>query len=305
MRNLIIAALVTLTLALPASAESTGAIHASGQHEIKLAPQKLRLSLHIRAEGADAKSAVEAFVKHKDRIKKDLLEMKAEEASIVIDAPTLAQTVPGIPAEYSAYAARYLPPPVPGEAARPNVPKVFVATSQVKAEWPLPTTDADALALIPETLKEQIKTRDLAGEKNKAKLDSSQQEKLEELQAAMRENYAASTEDSHDFTVAFVAKVDEESRKAAIKAAYDRAFAQAETLAAVTSHKLGNLVSLRCEETPSTEADAAMPNYAAAMSAAYLGLNANNIANHTDALSNSPAGLKLNVQVHVEFAIAK
>jgi uncharacterized protein YggE len=293
----------------PANAQTPvmtpGTVHATGQHAIKLAPQKLRLSLAIRAEGADAKSAIEAFVKHKDRVKKELVEMKADEASIEISSPQLSGSMAGMPQAWTSYPPRYFaePPPVPGEARPETMPKVFVALAQVKAEWPLPTTDADALAMLPETLKEQITKRDLAGTKNKAQLDPSQQEQVEELQAKMQElmSYATSTGEGQAFTVLFVAKLDEETRKQAIKAAYDRAVAQAQTLAAATGHKLGDVVSLRCEDRPSSGVGDVQAQYAAV---SYPGVNMFR-ADGDVALSTDPGGLGIGVKVDVAFAIAR
>jgi uncharacterized protein YggE len=291
--------------AVRAESAATGSIHASGQQEVKLAPKKLRMTLNIRAEGADAKSAIEAFVKHKERVKKELLEMKADEASIEIGAPQLSTNIPGMPDQWSSYAPRIYAQTQRAagvhDASQP--PKVYVAVSVVKAEWPLPTTDADALALLPETLKEQITSRDLVGQKNKAKLDKAQQEKIDELKAAMQENYAGSTEETQQFTVLFVADVDEQSRKQALKTAYDRAVAQAETLASVSGHKLGDLVSLRCDDShlPSPEDGAAAY---AAMAGIYPGVRSFEPPT-TGAQSTSPSGLKFNTKVDVEFAIAK
>ena len=250
-------------------APTPGALHATGRHELKLAPQKLRLSLVIRAEGTDGKSALESFMKHKERVKKALLEMKADEASIEFNSPLLTSGIAGVPEEYQSYVPRMFSRggSQPAKHDPADYPKTFVATSRVKAEWPVPTTDADALALLPETLKQQIKARDLMGEKNKAKLDKAQQEKLEELQAAMQENggYSSNNQEAQQISILFVAKVDEAARKAALKAAYDQALADANLLAAATGQKLGDLVSLRSEDVllPPVAADEQQNPYAA------------------------------------------
>jgi hypothetical protein len=213
-----------------------------------------------------------------------------------------------MPTEWSSYQPRYFAQlqraSGKGEAGKP--PKIYVAVGQLKAEWPLPTTDTDALAMLPETLKEQIDARDLMGQKNKAKLDKAQQEKLEELQAAMQENMGYSTsEENQPLAILFAAKVDEDSRKLAIKTAYERAVKQAETLAAVTGHKLGELVSLRCEDAPSVALDEYSSPYAQ-MQNAYAGARMAMASSQGEAaVSPSPGGLAINVKVDVEFAIAK
>jgi uncharacterized protein YggE len=293
-----------------ASAQATppGAIQATGQHEIKLAPQKLRLSLAIRAEGTDAKNAIEAFVKHKERVKKELVEMKAEESTIDISTPRLMGSMAGMPqvmpGTTSIFGLQAVPPPVPGESRPEGLPKVYTAVAQVTAEWALPTTDADALAMLPETLKEQIAARDLMGQKNKVKLDSVQQEKIEELQTMVQQtmSYAMSTGEGQPFTVQFVAKVDDETRTKVMRAAYERAVATAKILAAAAGFRLGELVSIRCDEAPSTGTNEVVSPYAAFPSVA--GAPAFKASSDV-AISADPGGLRFGVTVDVAFAKAK
>lgn len=287
----------------------SGSIHASGQHELKFEPQKLRLMLTIRAEGADAKSAIESLLAHKEGVKKELLAMKAEEASIDFGATQLSSGVPGMSAQMMRYGPQMIAQISRASNGDPaDVPKVYIAVSRVQAEWPLPTTDADALALLPETLKEQVKERDLMGEKNKAQLDGPQQEKLEEMQAAMQENmgYYSSEEETSPVIVLFVAKVDDEQRKEGIKAAYERAVAQAKMLAGVTGKQLGDLVSLRTSDLPSAGPDNLASMYNVSYTA-YAALAADQMSGaiSNEALNLSPSELKLIVHVDAEFALAK
>jgi uncharacterized protein YggE len=278
------------------------AIHASGQHDLKLEPQKLRLTLNIRAEGVDAKSAIEALLEHKERVKNELLAMKADEASIDFGAAQLTSGIPGMSAEMGPYAARMMARQVAGAL------KVYIAASRVRAEWPLPTTDADALAMLPETLKEQVKERDLRGEKNKAQLDEVQQEKLEEMQAAMQENMGYYSDNSEAATVLvmFVAKINEDDRKKAVSAAYERATAQAKMLSSVTGKSLGSLKSLRTGDVPIPATDEMESAYGQAYAAyaSYAGAQMNGVA-MDEALNTSPQGLKLLVRVEAEFALGE
>jgi hypothetical protein len=299
---------VTGDLAQGQSPQATASIHATGQHELKLEPQKLRLTLNIRAEGVDAKSAIEALIEHKERVKNELLAMKAEEASIDFGAAQLTRSIPGFSAEMAQFGARMLAQ-VAGasntDAA--DVPKVYIAASRVRAEWPLPTTDADALAMLPETLKEQVKERDLLGEKNKAELEGAQQEKLEEMQAAMQENmgYYSSGDETSAATVMFVAKIDENSRKEAVSAAYERALAQAKMLSSVSGKSLGNLKSLRAGDVTAPATEVIDSTYGTPY-AAYANFAASQPAgvDNDEAQSASPRGLKLIVRVEAEFALA-
>jgi uncharacterized protein YggE len=306
---LLLSACFSSSLLYAQSERESGTIHATGQHEIALAPQKLRLTLTIRAEGADAKSAIESLLEHKERVKSELLAMKAEEASIDFGAAQLSSGIPGMSSEMMRYGSQVIAQIAGNADANPtDVPKVYTAVSRLRAEWPLPTTDADALAMLPETLKEQVKERDLIGEKNKAQLESSQQEKLEEMQAAMQENmgyYSSSTETS-PVTVMFVAKIDEADRKAAVVAAYERAMAQAKMLASVTEKPLGSLKSLRASDVPLPATEEIESTYGPAF-AAYATFAPGPINSLTadEALNESPKNLKLIVRVEAEFALAE
>jgi uncharacterized protein YggE len=283
-----------------------GTVRATGQHELRLKPQKLRLSITIQAQGKDAKSAIESFLAHKERVKKELIAMKADEKSIEFGATQVTGVAGGMPAEMQQYGAgayiAQVARAVPSIKAS-DIPKIYHAVAHVRAEWPLPTSDADALALLPETLKEQAKARDLMGEKNKAKLDGRQQEKLEEVQAAMQENvgYSTSGDENPTFSVMFVAKVDDEARKNALKAAYEQAAAQAATLASAAGYKTGELVTIKSSDVPSI-----VPGenaYAAAFSAYTANTLENNVTDEVQSLTASE--LKFSTRVEVEFALAK
>jgi uncharacterized protein YggE len=286
----------------PASAS----IHASGTKEITLQPQKVRLALIVRAEGTDSKSAIVALGKHKERVRKELLEMKADDSSITFGGPQLSHGIPGMPSEWTSYQTRIFLQSAGSNGAKDaaKMPQVYTATAKVNAEWSLPTDDIDALAILPGTLKEQIEARDLVGLKNKATLDRAKQETLEELQAKMRENYAASTEDSDQFNIAFVAHIDEKTREQALKSAFDNAIARATQLARISGNKLGDLISLRCSESPVNDSGITVPTTAAMMSGVVAGPKVT-ATNTEDPISPNPGELKVTTKVDVEFAIAK
>ena len=298
------------SLARAQSPPEPATIHATGQHELQLEPQKLRLTLNIRAEGVDAKSAIEALIEHKERVKSELLAMKADEASLDFGAAQLTSGVPGMPAEMMRYGPQMIAQVAGGSNVDPGeVPKVYIAVSRVRAAWPLPTTDADALAMLPETLRQQVKERDLMGEKNKAQLEGPQQEKLEEMQAAMQENmgYYSGNVESSSVTVMFVAKVDEKSRKEAVSAAYERATEQARMLSSVSGKSLGNLKSLRTGDVPVSATEEMEATYGAAYAAyaSYAAAAQMSSVAVDEAQNASPRGLKLIVRVEAEFALGE
>lgn len=292
------------------------AISATGQHELKISPERLRLTVTLRAEGLDAKTAIRALADHKTKVKNDLIALKAEEASINFTATRLTSSIAGVPAEAQQYGQRMIMQmmssaavtfgangmPVAAQEAKPDpLPTVYVATASVRAEWPLPTTDLDALALLPETLKEQVKKRDLVGDGNKASFDATQQERIEEMQIALRERMGmySSEEESPSVVVAFVAKPGSDARQAAAQAAFEQAVADADVLAAVAGKKRGPLVSLRYHDASGGLGEIMAAQNAAV--AAFRGIELPTAA-HDEVIGTSPDDLKTTIRVDAEFA---
>ena len=223
---------------------STG-IMADGTERIELKPEKIRLLMWVKSQGADAKSAVRSLNEHKDRVKKDLIAMKAEESSIVFSTTRVAEGAGEQDANMRQYSQmmRRSQGDV-GKKAEP--PVVFTATAAVKAEWKLPVQEGDALALLPVSLTAQIKTRDLAGEKNKPQLDAAQQEQSDEMTTMMEDQFSMSSSSDSEKgpAVTFIASATDDQIQAATKAAFAAAAKKAETLVAATGLKLGKLIAV-------------------------------------------------------------
>jgi hypothetical protein len=296
----------------PAPAPQRPTIHASGQHQVKLPPKKLRLTLSMKAEGLDAKSAIRALADHKTKVKTELLALKAEEASITFGATRLSSGIAGLPPEAARYGQQMIMQMLDsgphggrgggGAAKQGEMPTVFTAVASARAEWALPTTDLDALALLPETLKEQIKQRDLVGEKNKAKFEAAMQERVEEISTAMRDRMGGYSSDNETapFAVLFVSRMDEPTRQAATKAAFEQASAEADALAKVTTFKKGPVLSLRYNTALVPNMDEMTSNYA--MQFAMAARHSTDLTGE-EASGASPDDLKLVVSVEVDFAL--
>ncbi|MEQ1824983.1 MAG: hypothetical protein ABL921_03525, partial [Pirellula sp.] len=141
-----------------------------------------------------------------------------------------------------------------------DIPTVVAAKCAVKAEWKLPTTDSDALALVPIQLKDQVTQRDLAGKGNKAKLAGEQQDQLEEMERIMSEQGYGGQVEATGPQIVFLGRVADDVEKGAIKAAFDEANKKAKGFSAATGVKLGKLKSV--SKQPDAE-DVGTPVYAA------------------------------------------
>ncbi len=152
---------------------------ASATETVTLKPESLRLTMWIKAKASDSKAAVIALAEHKERVSKELVALKADKDSIQF-SPTRVGAG-GDSDEQQRMIRMYsrsMRSQAGGEA--PKMPVVVEAKCAVRAEWPLPIREGDALALLPATLAEQIEARDLAGNNSKAALSEEEQESMEE-----------------------------------------------------------------------------------------------------------------------------
>lgn len=225
-------------------------ISAAGTGQTELEPKKLRLNMWVEAKGKDAKSAAMALASHQERVRKDLVAMNAKAESVQFSAPrfTSGETDQGQSA--MRMMRRQMGSVNLGE--QDEVPEIVTARSALQVEWDLPTTDPQALAILPEGLKQQIVTRDLAGKENKPDLTEEEAEKLDEITAMMQENMGgfsySGPSDGTEPKIVYVAEVDSEQRQAAMKQAFDQARQSAEIVSAAAGIDLGPLKSVVVNE---------------------------------------------------------
>ena len=224
-------------------------IGSTGSATVKPKPERIRLLMWVQAQGVDAKTAITALSEHKSRVKADLEKMKAESKSIEFSSVRLsAGTGDENQERQMAYMRRMMMQQNGDDVEMPEMPTIYTAICALKAEWPLPAGAGEAVALLPATLKQQIQKRDFAGEKNTPELDESAQERMEEMQAMMEDEYGGGFyggSDEGDATVIyFVATISKEERQKALKKAFAEAKEDAEELAAAGGLKLSKLESV-------------------------------------------------------------
>jgi uncharacterized protein YggE len=280
-------------------------VHAAGEHSVDLKPQKLRVTITMHAEGTDAKTAVRNLAEHKARVKQDLVTLKAEEDSIKFGSTQVGGVIGGMMPPVAEPLYSPVPPTTFGPPVTGNDTKLFRAVATVTADWPLPTTDLDALALLPDAIRAQVEAHDLRGEKNKAELSPEEQERREEMQLHIPVQYS-DYEANQQIAVSFVAPIEPATRQDALKAAFEKAGAEAEMLAAAASRKRGELVRLHCTESFAAPilnySPAPMAYPAPAFFQPYSGPMPQ-VENEVTA--STPDGLKYSVQVTTEFGLLK
>jgi len=224
---------------------SVGPISGTASESVPLKPEKLRLVMWVQSKGKDAKSAITALNEQKARVKKDLESMKSDSESVQFSASRVASDELGN--QQRAMLRMQMQGKPNAKAAKP--PTVFLARCAVKAEWALPVSEGDALAILPANLLEQIKVRDLEGKNVKPMLDGDAQEQLDEMESMMQEQYYGSSPEANGPKILFVARIPLEVRERAFQSAFKNATEDAQMLSKASAIKLGKPIGI--SKTPS------------------------------------------------------
>lgn len=248
-----------LSLALPSQAQTgqtntlaakpPATVQAFGEHLLDLQPEKVRLLLIAKAEGASAKEAVARLTKHKEAVRGELTAMKAEANSIKMTSSEMRHHILGIPPQYQNMNAKFFTNLLEGSLniRLEDLPTVHTATCVIEADWVLPEGDSDLVLQFPNSLREQVAERDLVGDDNGVELSPEQSANITKFKAAIDEHmgfYDENSPQDQQVQVLFVASIKPEARAAALKSAFEKAREECQLLATASGHKLGRLVSL-------------------------------------------------------------
>ena len=239
------------------STVGSGGLTSTGSHTLKLRPTRLRVAIEVRGEGRSGADALRALADQRTLVSQELLEMRADREKVEFSAPKISIGYLGFSdlnhPMLQNLIRRGLVPADPYqtdtdlEQGEVPMPRSFVAISRATAEWELPTDDADALALLPETLRKQVAQRDLTGKKKRLEMTDEEQEQWAELQRqAGNQNFFVQNQNpvSSDVQWVYVATLDPKLEQEAIQAAYQEAERRAAALSAASQLKLGRVIRL-------------------------------------------------------------
>lgn len=245
------------------SATNSGGLTSTGSHTLKLRPTRLRVVIEVRGEGRSGADALRALADQRMLVSQELQQMRADPAQIEFSAPKISIGYLGFSdlnhPMLQNLIRRGLVPADPYQAdtdleqGEVTMPKSFVAVSRATAEWELPTDDADALALLPETLRKQVAQRDLTGKKKRLEMSDEEQEQWAELQRqAGNQNFFVQNQNPlpSDVQWVYVAPLDAKLEQEAIQSAYQEAQRRAAALSAASQLKLGRVIRLTHSERP-------------------------------------------------------
>jgi uncharacterized protein YggE len=286
-------ALGSLLLIGPAPAmagEST--VSGSGTVTLRPMPTRLRLQVQLRSYGKTAEAALKNLKTRREAAVAELTALKADAASIWFSIPQTAPAAPAVPVVYGVPIARPLvpvpvepsagspppatPPPVEVRPAppsmKPQLPPLLVASTTLRAEWPLEKADPEQLAAAVTAIREKVKLADLTGGKATKGLSSEEQELLEEAQMGLTQPSSAPSWTPGPYSAmvgpqspggpvfVFVAVLSDTERKDALARAVAEAKKDAAELAEAAGMKLGAITSLGRNTNPYQYAWAA-PTY--------------------------------------------
>lgn len=224
------------------------AINASGSETVAIAPEKIRLVMWIKAQAKDSDTATLALNEHKQRVREELEQLKADKSSIAFSVSRIG-FLSDDPRSTRNYLQQQMIRAVGNQRGKPQaLPAVCTAKCAVKADWILPTTDGEILAKLQVSLREQLVARDLAGEKNKANLTVAEQEVLDEIENNADRYFAASELIGNSAgtgpRIVFWARVPDGVMNAATAAAFKKATKQVQVLCDAAGVKQGELLSV-------------------------------------------------------------
>ena len=259
-------------------------VSGSAQVRFQAKPSKLRLQVQLNAHGATPESAIKNLKLQRDTVGKQLSELRVDPKSISFSVPNVVPIVPGSrPTAPGAGIPVMVHPGRPTRSepaaavrhssetdrAAPARPRLFVASTTLRADWPLTGDDTDAIVAAAATIREKILAADLTAKKPAQDLSAEEQELVEESAIAPHQQgssgFAMQVLSDGKAGVAFVyvAVVSDEQRKKLMANGFAQAKKEAEELAEAAGRRLGELSHVYCQmENHSTVGRNYGPEYA-------------------------------------------
>ena len=229
-------------------------IQAHGEHVLRTPPSFMNLQIVLSGRGKTAKEAAEALNDRIAAVTLQVEKMGAEKDSV----ETSEVTVGGL-SERGQELLKLYQQELRG---RREVPKGLTAPESVtlqvnfSAAWPLKSDDNIETLVFCRDLQQQITDADLAGLKEPQKLSLAEEELQAELKKMESEYYGRSETSTVGVPQFFYsAKLSDQQRAVALKAAFQNARNSAEALAGAAEVKVGKLVSLSGEVSTVSQVD--------------------------------------------------
>ncbi|TWT94409.1 hypothetical protein [Stieleria varia] len=239
LRNLIFpAAMLLCTPALAQYSAMGGSdlgLTALGTKQLSLTPQWLEMSIEIEGRSSDLPQASKELKRRVETAKERLAGLNAIESSIQVSKPSLKGTAD---ASQQRQMRQMMMQYGGGKKGREMLEKTKSVSivQTVTARWELPDDDDLSRMIAAKELTDSISAADIASSSEKQPVSAAQEELAEEMNAMMQENsYGQETVKSGEPAFTYVAKLSSDEYEAAVKAAYEDAESQINSLAKSTN----------------------------------------------------------------------
>lgn len=220
-----------------------GAIAATGTATIKRPPAALRLYLELPGKGKTLEEALKNLKDRREAAGVQLDALKVDKDSIKLGNPTLSNVENAQRKQFEMMIARRMSSRGGKLPKGLKLPESFTVSATLTAEWPLTAKTPEEVLLAAHALQEKIKAADLAGAKEVQKLSPEEQEVMEEMAQAMRDQGEEQAQPGRPHFV-FVARITPPEREKAMAEAFAKAKTQAVELAKAAGTELGPLLGI-------------------------------------------------------------
>jgi hypothetical protein len=320
--------------------ETGSTVSGSARSHFQPKPNKLRMQVELRCYGSTIEAALKNLKTRRDTAAAEIKKLSTDPASICFSVPragmpqamtstfgavvaagpfmTPGPVVYAPPATYAPSLAPNVPIPAegtPADAPPPVVvsptptrkadakprPSLFVATTMLKAEWPLEGADADAVIVDAEAIRQKAMSMDLTGAKAaREQLSPEEQEIAEETEMRPPQpanGFAPSlpmTAATSQPVFVYVAVLSAKQRKAMLVDACAAAKEDAVALAEAAGTQLGTIASLNSNFTSSCAARSFGTEYPPSLLTPSV---------DREAVAASPDGLEFECNVSMSYRI--
>ncbi len=238
----VVSASVFVTAEVPA--QETPMVSASGEEILKRWPTQLVLRLDLIGRAGSLDEALEEMEKRKESAGLLLKSLGAQMDTVEYGDPTTSNAASQGQEQMQAMIRQRIQRSGGQIPEGLKMPESTTVTLPLTARWDLATTDPTKLLRQVNELRKQIEKADLGGVKSDES-SLAEQELLEEAEAFGYDPYSNEQQAKPGTPVfTFAAKITEEERSQAMKAAFQSSQAEAKELAAAAGRELGELMSL-------------------------------------------------------------
>ncbi len=224
-------------------------VSGSATESINVKPDRIRLTMWMKAQATDSDEALKQLSEHRDRIRKELELLKADMSSVIFSDPRV--TIFSVDSRSRTQQIQFQIQNRLNGNAQPKqieLPPLFDAFCALKADWQLPDSTPEVLGKLQMNLKDQINKRDFLGLKNKPTLNDEQEKYLSSFENSNSNTFVISSGDNGNTLaspprIVFIARITPEMRKQVAQAAFKKATEQVDILCAAAGGKRGKLLS--------------------------------------------------------------